>query len=59
MRSSLFQNSDIWVKWLIKANRFFCTSHVYAEYHDNRNCKDGSYGHLNNQYTRNAYGLHN
>ena len=38
---------------------FFCTNHVYAEYRGNRNCKDESYGHLNNQYTRSAYDFHN
>jgi len=41
------------------ATLLFSTNHVYAEYHDNRNCKDGSYDHLNNQYTRNAYDFHN
>ena len=44
---------------LLWLHRFFCISRVYAAYHDNQNRKDGSYGHLNNQYTQNAYGFHN
>ena len=37
----------------------FDTNHVYAEYYDNRNCKDWFYDRLDNQYIQNAYDFHN
>jgi len=44
---------------LVWLHRFSCINHVYAEYYDNRNCKDWFCDRLNNQYTQNVCGFHN
>jgi len=58
-RSTLLQNSDIWVKYYNLVTQVSRTNHVCAEYYGNHNYKDWFYDRLNNRCIQNAYGFHN